>query len=78
MISPNSPRTELKISITRILTNLITLMLVHPPCFTIESDVPYKLGSEASANAALLPLIPTETPHTRLHIPTVIPAQNNA
>lgn len=40
--------------------------------------MPYRVGSAASANAALLPLMPTETPHIKLQVPTVIPAQNNA
>jgi hypothetical protein len=35
-------------------------------------------GSAASARAALLPLMPTQTPQIRLHIPTVNPAQNRA
>jgi hypothetical protein len=38
----------------------------------------YNDGSAASARAALLPLMPTQTPQIRLHIPTVNPAQNNA
>lgn len=38
----------------------------------------YSEGSAASANAALLPLIPTETPQIKLHMPTVKPAQNRA
>ena len=38
----------------------------------------HKLASAASARAALLPLIPTETPHIRLHMPTVSPDQNSA
>lgn len=38
----------------------------------------YSVGSAASARAAPLPLIPTATPHTRLHMPTVIPAQKRA
>jgi hypothetical protein len=38
----------------------------------------YSAGSAASANAALLPFIPTDTPQIRLHIPTVIPPQNSA
>jgi hypothetical protein len=38
----------------------------------------YKLGSAASAKAAPLPLIPTEIPQIRLHIPTVIPPQKTA
>lgn len=35
-------------------------------------------GSAASARAALLPLMPTQTPQIRLHMPTVNPAQNSA
>lgn len=38
----------------------------------------HSAGSAASARAALLPLMPTQTPQIRLHIPTVRPAQNNA
>ncbi len=38
----------------------------------------HKLGSAASASAALLPLIPTETPHIKLHMPTVRPDQKRA
>ena len=78
IINPNSPKTELNISITSILTNLgITvsfneLRKANLYCLT------YKLGSAASASAALLPLMPTETPHIRLHIPTVNPDQKRA
>ena len=35
------------------------------------------VGSAASAKAALLPVIPTLTPHNKLQIPTVKPPQNN-
>lgn len=38
----------------------------------------YSEGSAASANAALLPLMPTETPQIKLHMPTVSPAQKSA
>jgi hypothetical protein len=38
----------------------------------------HSAGSAASASAALLPLMPTQTPQIRLHIPTVNPAQNRA
>jgi len=38
----------------------------------------YSVGSAASASAALLPLMPTDTPQIKLHIPTVNPAQNKA
>lgn len=38
----------------------------------------YSVGSAASANAAPLPLMPTATPQTRLHMPTVRPDQNSA
>jgi hypothetical protein len=38
----------------------------------------YSDGSAASARAALLPLMPTQTPQIRLHMPTVNPAQNRA
>ena len=38
----------------------------------------HRLGSAASARAAPLPLMPTDTPHTRLHMPTVNPDQNRA
>ena len=44
----------------------------------IQRSRTYSEGSAASANAALLPLIPTETPQTRLQMPTVSPAQNSA
>lgn len=37
-----------------------------------------KVGSAASARAALLPTTPTLTPQAKLHNPTVNPAQNNA
>lgn len=40
--------------------------------------VTYSVGSAASASAAPLPLMPTETPQTRLHMPTVRPDQNRA
>jgi hypothetical protein len=38
----------------------------------------HREGSAASARAALLPLIPTDTPQMRLHMPTVRPAQKRA
>lgn len=38
----------------------------------------YSVGSAASARAAPLPLIPTATPHMRLHMPTVMPDQKRA
>ena len=38
----------------------------------------YKLWSLASARAAPLPLMPTATPHTKLHMPTVMPDQKMA
>lgn len=41
-------------------------------------DVAHREGSAASASAALLPLMPTQTPQIKLHMPTVMPAQNNA
>lgn len=50
------------------------LALVHP----LSSASTYKLGSAASANAALLPLIPTDTPHIKLQAPTISPLQNIA
>ena len=75
MIKPNSPRTELKISITRILTKLQGTISNYERKDYLET---HRLGSAASANAAPLPLIPTEIPQIRLHIPTVKPAQNNA
>ena len=37
-----------------------------------------RLGSAASARAAVEPVIPTDTPHRRLHIPTVNPPQKIA
>ena len=44
----------------------------------VGNNLAYRLGSAASASAALLPLIPTDTPQIKLHIPTVIPDQNSA
>jgi hypothetical protein len=38
----------------------------------------YRVPSAASARAAPLPLIPTETPQIKLQNPTVIPPQNKA
>ncbi len=35
-------------------------------------------GFAASDSAAVEPVIPTDTPHNRLHIPTVTPPQNIA
>lgn len=87
---PNSPRTELKISMTSTFTNLDTDTSVSVMLSGLvleekkkKKNLPtlletYRLGSAASARAALLPLIPTETPHIRLHVPTVKPAQNKA
>lgn len=76
MINPNSPRTELKISMTSTLTNL------RPVSTYVRSlsryNETYKVESAASAKAALLPLMPTDTPQMRLHIPTVTPDQNRA
>ena len=40
--------------------------------------ITHRLGSAASARAALLPLMPTETPQMRLHMPTVSPDQKSA
>ena len=37
-----------------------------------------RLGSAASAIAAVEPVIPTEIPHRRLHTPTVRPPQKMA
>ena len=37
-----------------------------------------RLGSAASANAAVDPVIPTDTPQRRLHAPTVRPPQKIA
>ena len=78
MINPNSPRTELKISITSTLTNLEVVVSFKAFWKATLPWWAYKLGSAASASAALLPLIPTETPHIKLHIPTVNPDQNSA
>lgn len=100
MMSPKRPRIELKISITRTLTNLKKegVSLTHTYQQTTNPPPPpkggggggkgegkegafsstHKPGSAASASAALLPLIPTETPQMRLHIPTVSPAQKSA
>ena len=77
IIKPNKPNTELKISMTRTLTNLGDAVSALSGILQLLQWT-YKLGSAASAKAALLPLMPTETPQTRLHVPTVIPAQNSA
>lgn len=76
MINPNSPRTELKISITSTLTNLqpVSMYVISP----IRCHETYRVESAASAKAALLPLMPTDTPQMRLHIPTVTPDQKRA
>ena len=76
MIRPKRPRIELKISMTRIFTNLRSLVSMKGA--SESANAPYKPGSAASASAALLPLIPTDMPQMRLHMPTVNPAQNNA
>ena len=56
--------------------------LDEPKYVSQESDSvywkTYSVGSAASANAALLPLMPTQTPQIKLHMPTVMPAQNSA
>ena len=64
---------------TRILTNLVEGLLAldgwratYCVCYT------YRLGSAASARAALDPLMPTLTPHIRLHAPTKSPDQKSA
>lgn len=44
----------------------------------MESVRTYKLGSAASARAALEPLIPTDTPQTKLQAPTRRPDQKRA
>lgn len=44
----------------------------------LHVNMTYREGSAASASAALLPLMPTQTPQIKLHMPTVMPAQNNA
>lgn len=75
IMRPKSPNTELKISMTKILTNLSWVSVLKQALSTCDT---YKLGSAASARAAPLPLMPTETPHIKLHIPTVIPDQNRA
>ncbi len=74
IIKPNRPSTELKISMTRILTNLHRIS----PVFGMQESITHKVGSAASANAAPLPLMPTDTPQIKLHNPTVKPAQNTA
>ena len=74
MIRPKRPRMELKISMTRILTKL---QLISSGTLSAEY-LSYSEGSAASAKAALLPLMPTETPQIKLHMPTVKPAQNKA
>jgi hypothetical protein len=76
IIRPKRPNTELKISTTNILTNLAFMSVKN--FHVTQRRLSYKLGSAASANAALLPLIPTDTPHIKLHIPTVNPAQKRA
>lgn len=76
-MSPNKPSTELKISITRIFTNLDKIVNTSD-LYLSRLEPSYKDGSAASARAAPLPLMPTEIPHIRLHIPTVSPDQNNA
>lgn len=79
MMRPKRPRMELKISMTRILTNLTGHKgLVLKALGRAAAMKAYRVGSAASANAALLPLMPTATPQMRLHIPTVRPDQNNA
>ena len=75
MMRPKRPKIAAKISMVRILTNLVC-------CEFQKGDVgkiwTYSVGSAASASAALLPLMPTHTPQIKLHMPTVIPAQNSA
>ena len=73
-ISPNSPSTELKISMTSTLTKLD---ISHGPQ---KRDKPptHSDGSAASATAALLPLMPTATPQIRFAMPTVRPPQKMA
>lgn len=78
MISPNNPKTELKISITSTLTNLDLKVSKEFSVVLMKCFLAHKVGSAASASAALLPLIPTETPHIKLHIPTVRPDQKRA
>lgn len=75
-IRPNRPRTELKISTTRILTNLRGNVSESIARYTPGET--YKLGSAASANAAPLPFTPTEIPQMRLQTPTVMPPQKTA
>ena len=78
-MSPNKPKTELKISITSTLTNLkIKGKQPFSPQSSQKQLSTYKLESAASANAALLPLMPTETPHIKSHMPTVRPDQKRA
>lgn len=78
MMSPNKPKTELKISMTRTLTKLTTNVSASNTTEDYSVNVTDRLGSAASAKAALLPLIPTETPQIKLHMPTVNPAQKSA
>ena len=79
MINPKRPRTDEKISMTKILTNLNAISMPHKMCETgYASASTHKLGSAASANAALDPLMPTLTPQIRLHIPTSSPLQKSA
>ena len=77
-MSPNKPKTELKISMTRTLTKLTTNVSASNTTEDYSVNVTDRLGSAASAKAALLPLIPTETPQIKLHMPTVNPAQKSA
>lgn len=77
IMSPKSPSTELNISITRTLTNLSQALAPRLNFLDLRATT-YRLGSAASANAALLPLIPTETPQIRLHMPTSKPPQKSA
>ena len=71
---------EFRVDRCHVTTHLVKCkrILAQSAKLQVFGVISYKLGSAASASAALLPLIPTETPHTKLHSPTVMPAQNKA
>ncbi len=77
IIKAKRPITELKISMMRILTKLCSSQRI---IYRSEGGrgTTHSEGSAASANAAPLPLMPTDTPQIRLQKPTVMPVQNMA
>lgn len=77
IIRPNRPSTDEKISITRTLTNLDSVSHSAAMVYSLLSPT-HKLGSAASARAALDPLMPTLIPHTKLQAPTKRPDQKSA